>query len=353
MMRRPLLVGLGLLVATAIVLLVAQLLAPGAALPRGWLLAFSIWSAIPLGSMTLLLTHRLTGGAWGDAMAPVLRPAAALMPLVALAFLPVVLTLPSIYPWAADPGAAPADVARLYLNGPSFAARAAIALLGWSFFGIVAGAGAGGRLFAALGLAFHGFFISLVAVDWFLSIEPRYTASAFAAMIAIQQILAALAFAGAIGAPDLRGKVAGDVGGLMIASLLGVVYLELMSFIIAWYGDLPEKAAWYLKRGGPGWTAALVAALAIGALVPFCLLLVRGIRRHSTGLRAAGALVLVGTVLHMTWLIAPAYAEGQILLLAIGLVALGAMAAISLLLGSTLRPRVQSSDNAREAAYAR
>ncbi len=35
---------------------------------------------------------------------------------------------------------------------------------------------------------------------------------------------------------------------LLIATLLGVVYLEFMTFVVAWYGDLPDKAAWFLKR---------------------------------------------------------------------------------------------------------
>lgn len=336
--RRSVLIGLAILLATGAIAVAAQWLGPSAFVPRGWLLAFAAWSSVPIGAMTLLLIHRLTGGAWGEALAPVLRPAAALMPLVGIAFLPVLLGLPAIYPWAADPIAAPADVARLYLHAPAYTLRAGIAFLGWSFFGIVLAAGAGGRLFAGLGLAFHGFLISLVAVDWYLSIEPRYTESAFAAMMAIQQILAALALAAAIRPPGLRDKVAGDVGGLMIASLLGVVYLEGMSFIVAWYGDLPDKAAWYLKRGVPGWTGALVAALLIGALLPFGMLLKRAVRRSPQGLRMAGLLVLVGSCLHVAWLIGPAY-DSQVPLLATACVALAALTLASLLVGAALRAR--------------
>jgi hypothetical protein len=335
---RSVLIGLAILLAAGAVLVTAHWVWPNAFLPRGWLVAFGAWSSVPTGAMTLLLIHRLTGGAWGEALAPVLRPACALMPLVGIAFLPVLLMLPATYPWAADPNAAPADVVRLYLNAPAFALRAGIAFVGWSFFGIVLAAGAGGRLLAAFGLAFHGFIISLVAVDWYLSIEPLYAETAFAAMVAIQQILAALAFATAIGPPGLRDKVAGDVGGLMMATLLGVVYLEAMSFVIAWYGNLPDKAIWYLKRAAPGWTGAIMAALLIGALVPFGMLLKRSIRRSPRGLRIAGLLVLAGSCLHVAWLIGPAY-ENQGLLLAAACVALAALTAASLLVGSALRPR--------------
>ena len=185
--------------------------------------------------MTLLMIHRLTGGAWGRAAAPVLRPAAATLPVVALGFVPVVVALAAIYPWAADPSVIPADVARWYLNGISFSIRAAIALFGWSVLGVIFAAGIGSRLLAGLGLAFFGLTISLVAVDWYLSVEPHYVASAFAAMIAIQQLLAALAVTAVIGPPIGEGKVAGDIGALLMATLLGVVYLELMTFVVAWY----------------------------------------------------------------------------------------------------------------------
>ena len=253
---------------------------------------------MPIGSMTWLLIHRLTGGAWGIAAAPVLRPAAAMSPFLIAAFVPVLAGLNRIYPWAADPGAIPADVAHWYLNGTSFLLRSLIALVGWSFFAVVFAAGWGGRLIAGLGLAFFGLTISLVAVDWYLSLDPHYVATAFGAMIAIQQLLMALAVTALIGPPTLEGKVAGDLGALLIATLLGVVYLEFMTFVVAWYGDLPEKASWFLKRSSPGWISVLMAALAVGAVLPFAMLLMQRVRRSRRGLRIASVAILFGSVLH-------------------------------------------------------
>ena len=335
--RRALGTCLALLLGTGVCLLVLRLIWPAETIARAWLVAFGAWSCVPIGSLVLLLVHRLTGGAWGRAAAPVLRPAAALTPLAAFAFLPVLLWLPGIYPWAADPAAAPPDVARWYLNATSFTVRAVVALGGWAVLGLVFAAGLGSRLVAALGLAFFGLSISLVAVDWFLSIEPRYVASAFAATVAIQQMLAALAVAALIGAPDLDGEVAGDIGGLLIATLLGVVYLQFMTFVVAWYGDLPEKASWFLKRGQPGWIAALIAALLLGTLVPFGILLVGAARRSRLGLRISGALILIGTAVHFAWLILPASdaGAGTIVLALGGMVVLSALSALA---GPLLRP---------------
>ena len=109
---------MGLLIAVEVLLAVARpVRADRSPCSRGWLVAFAIWSMVPVGSMTLLMIHRLTGGEWGRAAAPVLQPAAAMLPLVALAFVPVLVGLTDIYPWAADPSTIPPDVARWYLSG--------------------------------------------------------------------------------------------------------------------------------------------------------------------------------------------------------------------------------------------
>ena len=193
----------------------------------------------------------------------------------------------------------------------------------------------GSRLLAGLGLAFFGLSISFVAVDWYLSLEPHYVATAFAAMIAIQQLLAALAVAALIGPPVVDGKTSGDIGGLLIATLLGVVYLEFMTFVVAWYGDLPDKAEWFLKRAGAGWLTILVAALTIGALLPFAMLMVKAIRRSRRGLRVASALILFGTALHFAWLLVPAF-DDQAAVVAAACIDVAILLLVSLPIGPAL-----------------
>ena len=333
--NRPLAIGVALLLVTAGLLAVLGRFAAIEPLLRGWLVAFAISSSIPIGSLTWLLIHRLTGGEWGFAAVPVLRPAAAMTPLLVLAFLPVLAGLHQIYPWAAGPAAIPADVAHWYLNEPSFMIRSLIALVGWSFLAVILAFGSESPLLAGFGLAFFGLTISLTAVDWYLSLEPHYVATTFAAMIAIQQLLAALAVVTLIGSPAIEGKVAADLGGLLIAALLGVVYLEFMTFVVAWYGDLPDKAVWFLKRAGWGWISVLITALAAGVALPFGLLLMQRVRRSRQGLRLSSALILFGTELHFVWLLVPAF-DDQVLVVAAACAAIAILVLVSFLTGPAL-----------------
>lgn len=304
---RPLAAGIALLLVATGLLAVLGWFIPVEPLLRGWLMAFAIAGSLPVGSMIWLMIHRLTGGEWGIAAAPVLRPAAAMTPFLIAGFVPILIGLHLIYPWAADPAAIPADVAGWYLNGAFFSLRGLIALAGWSILAVAFAVGWGSQLLAGLGLAFFGLSISLVAVDWFLSLDPHYVATAFAAMIAIQQLLMALAVTALIGPPKMQGQAAGDIGALLIATLLGVVYLEFMTFVVGWYGDLPDKAAWFLRRSGPGWISVLITALMAGAVLPFAMLLVQRVRQSRRGLRIAAAAILLGTVLHFVWLLVPGF----------------------------------------------
>jgi hypothetical protein len=289
---------------------------------QGWLIALVFVSGIPIGSLVLLLIHRLTGGRWGAAMEPVLLPAASMVPLVAIAFLPLAFTLSAPYRWAADASTLRPEVAHLYLSQPAFLLRSAVALTGWSVLAVAVVKGRCTELMAGLGLAFHAVVISLVAVDWVLSIDSKFSSSAFAAVIAIQQLLSSLALAAMAGPEPRQSGAIADLAGLIIATLLGTVYLGLMSFIVIWYGNLPDKAAWYLARGHGGWQWLIAAAVIIGALLPLCLLLNEKVRQSRRALRLVGSLILLGVFLHVAWLIAPAFGSGALVAALIAMVAL-------------------------------
>src|SRR5512144_1447944 len=93
-MKRAMAVG-GVGVAGTIVAAFAE---PSTAL-QGWLAAALAWSAVPLGALGLLLLHALAGGPWERAVGPALRASVRMLPLIALAFVPVIALPSLIYPW--------------------------------------------------------------------------------------------------------------------------------------------------------------------------------------------------------------------------------------------------------------
>ena len=312
--------------AAAAVLAIAAFFAPRAA-AWGWLVGFVFWSSFPIGAIALSLIHRTTGGRWGLAAAPALRLGALSALLLPVLFAFLFFGLRTLYPWAdGGIGTAP-DVARFYLNVPAFAARGFVALVVWAAIGFLVASGRLGLLGASVALVFHGFAVSLMAVDWMLSIDPRYSNSAFGVEIAVQQIVLTLA-AVAVFQPRRAVEIAdGDIGGLLLAAALGGFYLGLMTFIVKWYGDQPVDAAWYLARAHGVWLGFLIGAVLLGAVVPIVGCAWQRVRGSPGAMRGIGVSTLVGVGLHDLWL---AGSAAPVLAAPAALLTVAAMAGISL-----------------------
>ena len=291
-----------LIAAAAAVALILFALGDGAMVARAWLCAFVLVSMVPIGSLALLLVHGISGGRWGEDFAPVLVPAARAIPLLFLAFLPVMLFRPLIYQW--NLLALPHDVRHFYLDPLFFDARTLTGLLVWS---VLAWTKAWRNSTCAMaGIAAHLIIVTFLPADWILTIPPGSVSAGFGLGFGIEQMFAALAFT-AILAPQSPGRANRDLAGILLTTLLGTVYFFYMAFIITWYGNIPAKVHWYAVRAGDGWAIEMLAAFLIGAALPFLAILNPAVRREPSLLRVVGALVLTGITLHIVWMIVPAF----------------------------------------------
>jgi hypothetical protein len=317
----PLLVAVAALIGMGLFLLAAPKAAAG-----GWLTAFLFWSGVPLGGLLALMIHALTGGRWGVRFAPEFITTAAAIPLMALLSVPMLAALPGFYPWVFGHGGVHADVHRWYLNAPFFIGRTALAFAGWSALAFLLPrlAGAPAAIVAGLGLIFFGVMISIVGYDWVLSLDPHFTSSSFGATLAFAQLASALAFT-AVVARDDGDPAFADLGGLLLAALLGLVYINFMALLIVWYGDLPGRVFWFVARTQGPWLLIAWLAFIFGAVAPVFALLLGRLRRDPAALRAIGAITLLGLALFYIYLVGPAFGALSIAAAALALIAIGAL----------------------------
>ena len=291
----------------------------------GWLVGFVFWSQIPVGSLLLMMIHRLTGGRWGEALYPALASAARAVPLLFLLIIPVFVAIPLLDPWSHRTGDVKSDVLSYYLNTPFFISRSLIAIAGWSVlaFLVPRTAGRPGQLVAAVGLVFHCVIISLVSVDWVLSLEPPFISSSFGASMAITQLIAALAWA-ALRAPQAGDEeVTGDIGGLLLAFVLGITYVDFMAFLVMWYSDLPSRLFWFVQREDFLWSTLAVAAFVFGSAAPILALLLARVRNRIRPLRAVATSVLAGLAFCYAYLIVPPFGARALGAAALAVIAIG------------------------------
>ncbi|MBO0751670.1 MAG: hypothetical protein J2P53_06150 [Bradyrhizobiaceae bacterium] len=289
----------------------------------GWLTGFVLWSQIPVGSLVLMMIHRLTGGRWGEVLHPVFASAARLVPLLAVLAVPALAAIPLL--WSHHAGSVRPDVISYYLNTPLLVGRSLIALTGWSALAFLLPriTGARGRLLAAVGLVLHAVLVSVVSIDWVLSIEPPFVSSSFGIGTAITQLIAALAWAVLWAPRAVDGGVTGDIGGLLLALVLAITYVDFMAFLVMWYSDQPARMSWFLERDRFPWPLLAGGAFVFASAAPILALLLASVRNRIGALRAVAISSLAGVALRYAYLIVPPFGGRALASAALAIIAIG------------------------------
>jgi len=291
---------------------------------RSYLPACLFWIGLPLGSLALLMIHRLTGGRWGVFIRPVIETSAGTLPVNAVLFLPLAFGLARLYAWARPDWTVPGIPGgqATYLRPGFFLIREGAVFMLW--LGLASAlelwrsrsAEANLNRRSALGLIVYGLTVTVFGIDWIMSLEPRWTSTNFGFLSAVNPMVAALAFAvlaKCLLTPtgrDTVGTAASlfqDLGGLLLAFVLLWSYLTFQEYLTIWSENLPDKTIWYVQRLNAGWQWwAWVMAVICGAL-PFVLLLFRTLKRNPKRLIWAAGLVLAGNALDVYWLVLPSF----------------------------------------------
>ncbi len=295
--------------------------------------AFTYWMGLALGALLLLATFHAARARWPTAVRRPLELGAATLPLFALLFVPVVLDLSPLFPWVHPPADLPPHAREQllskapYLNVPFFLARtvlyftvwSAVAwlLLHWSTRQDESGdvdLTVRQRRLSAGGLPVLGLTTSFAAVDWLMSLEPRWVSSVFSAYFFIGTWVGALALlvvvaASARGA-GLFGALLGPthfrlLGTLLFAFVCLWAYIAFCQYMLIWVADLPEEVPWVLARTEHWRPVAVVLVLGHFAL-PFLLLLQRRLKADRRLLAVVALWLLAMHALDTWWRVMPA-----------------------------------------------
>jgi len=302
---------------------------------RSYLLGFMFWCSVGLGTLALLMISHLSGGAWGVVSRRVFEASSRTLPLMALLFVPIALTLQELYLWA-DPAAVAEDPILQhkapYLNPGFFLVRAIVYFAIWCGMAWLLSAwsrrqdeGEDTALrmqrLSGGGLLVYAITVFFMSVDWIMSLDPHWFSTVYGLLFMVGQGLSALAFSiavlvrlsreaplsGVAGANHLH-----DLGKLMLAFVMLWAYLTFTQFLIVWSANLPEEIPWYLTRmqGGWGWVGLL---LVFGHFfLPFFILLNRDIKRDGRVLTVVAVFILAIRLSDFFWLIGPPHGQHEL-----------------------------------------
>ena len=267
----------------------------------GYLIGFLFWVGISGGSLALLMLHHVVGGGWGFLLRRFLEAGTKVFPIVAVLFIPVVIGMFSggLYAWNTPAAASDVHIQAKagYLNPVFWVVRSAIYLLAW--IGMSSWLRKLGdtqnersdaeisnrlNLGGGVGLILYAILVTFAAVDWLLSLTPKWVSSIVGLLGAVSQTLSALAVflalvaflagSSAVLRNSVMSKYFRDLGNLMLAMVMLWAYMSFSQYLITYSGNTVEEAQWYVDRSHAGWHGTGVALIVFHFAVPFFVLLI-------------------------------------------------------------------------------
>jgi hypothetical protein len=302
---------------------------------RSYLVAFLFWIGITLGCLALLMVQHLTGGNWALIIRRILEAGTRTLPLMAVAAVPLLFGMKSLYSWSRPEETDPIVVAkRMYLNPAFFTARTifyfacwfalAYFLNKWSRAEDVEGNPSLWMRIEGLsggGLVLYGLTVTFASVDWVMSLEPRWYSTIYGLLFMVGQALAALAFSITVLiwlsdrvplSEVVRPSHFQDLGSFLLMFVMLWAYLEFSQFLIIWGGNLSDEIPWYIRRMQGAWGTVGLLLVFLNFALPFFLLLFRNVKRRTGSLLIVAGLVLVMRLVDMYWMVLPAFGGGNV-----------------------------------------
>ena len=315
---------------------------------RSYLVGFFFVTGVSVGSLAWLFLGHMTGGGWAVTSRRLLEAAARCVPLCALLFIPIIVSLfvhdhgaghgghgVSVYEWS-DPEVVKGDPAlqhkSAYLSVWFFIARGVIYFAVWFAFAWILSKWsaeqdrtADPRLrrkmqdISGPGILLFGLTVTFAAIDWGMSLEPHWFSTIYGLIIMAGWGLSALAFTITVAAYLVKREPMSrayqphhfhDWGKLLLALVMLYAYFAFSQFLITWAGNLPEETPFYLRRLRGGWQFVGLIIILFHFALPFVLLLSRLRKRRPHSLRRIALLMLFMRVVDLVFFFAPAVHQG-------------------------------------------
>jgi hypothetical protein len=300
---------------------------------KSYLLGFTFWISLTIGSLMILMIHHLAGGRWGFAIRRILEAGTQTWIAMLILGLPVLAGMHDLFHWTHAEAIDEILAKKVaYLNSTFFIIRyfAYFAVWGLMSFLLVRWSRAQDassetwptrrtQTFSGPGLIILVLTGTFASVDWLMSLEPHWFSTIFSAIYLIGGALGTWALATIVGVSLSRHQPLSvlltnerlrDLGTFMLGFTMLWAYTSFSQLLIIWSANLPEEITWYYTRLHGGWLYLGYALIGFHFFVPFLLLISSRIKsRLKILVSVAGGLLLM-RLLDLYWITAPAFQHG-------------------------------------------
>ncbi len=276
---------------------------------HSYIFSYMLILGLTVGSLGLLMLQHLTGGIWGIVIRRPLEAASRNLWLMLILFIPILMGMNHLYSgngsetgWLNAPKEgehALTSWQQGYLTPGGFKARAAIYFIIWIGLMVVFnawskqqdqesnGEGLKQRLktLAAPGVILYILAMTFAAIDWVMSLSPRWASTIYGFLFVAGQAISAMALMIAVivllaGSEPFREIIKKrhlhDLAKLLFAFNMLWAYFAFSQLLIIWSGNQPEEITFYRSRLNGQWGVVAVMVLLFSFAIPFLLLLSGG-----------------------------------------------------------------------------
>jgi hypothetical protein len=297
-----------------------------------YLAAWVFMTSVAVGALFWIAIAHATNATWMVVLRRRAEDLTSALPLLAILFLPVLLELGSLYPWARPESAWDEELRRAvvpkeaYLNAPFFVGRAIVYLASWIVVAEVlrrlsraSGAPRPGddvagrqRTVAAASLPVLSFTLTFAAFDWLMSLDPTWSSNVFGVYLfgggfgAAVGLLCFVSFGPT--AARIRETTADQshaMGRLLLTFVIFWAYIAFSQYLLVWIADLPDEVGWVKLRTTGTWGELAVGIAVAHFFMPFFGLLSRDVKRRPRVVAWMGAWLVVAHYLDLHWVVLP------------------------------------------------
>lgn len=316
------------IVIAAIVFAAERLLEPGVG--GSLTITMAVFLGLAEGATVLMAGAEISDGHWHKQLLPGVSALHMVIPAAMLLFLVNIPQL-SMYPWIEHPG--------VWFNQNFFIARhlvvmALVFILARVFMKKALSGASSARFWAVLLVMLFVWHMTMIGIEWFMTIEKPWFSTLFGAFVMVAGFLAGICTCALIifswrGRTDAAAKlIQKSVGGLMFGFATFWAYFFFSQLIVIWYGNIPEETGYLVRRVGIHTPYFYISRLIFVMIwmFPFVVLLSRKnkTRAHVT---SALALIMLTGITMMFWLMLAPVVPVSIPLLAIEMILMAVLTA--------------------------
>jgi hypothetical protein len=295
-----------------------------------YLLVYVFLVSIAVGSLFLVALEYITGAEWSTPLRRVVEFFAGLIPWLIVLVIPLLLNIRNIFEWAHPDIIANDKILQAkaaYLNPTFFTVRSVVCVFVWTLFYYLLTNNSRKQdetgdqkltkkniIISAIFIPVFAITITVTAIDWMMSLEPRWFSTIFGVYFFSGSVLAGLSVT-TLAVVLLREKnllhpaMVDDhyfsLGALLFAFINFWAYIAFSQFLLIWYANLPEETGWFMVRGNGGWMVMSMILIVVHFVVPYVVLLSQPAKKDPRKLKFTAIWILAAHLLDCYWLVMP------------------------------------------------